>query len=131
MSKLRLNMALRYYDRTAALIDGTVQPEGIELNYVQLKPWETFWRVLHHSEFDVTEISTSGYLTTRERIPKPYIAIPVSPPKFSGMRTSTSMRAQGSASLKTLKEKRSADQSIHRPLQFGHGESCRMSMALI
>jgi 4,5-dihydroxyphthalate decarboxylase len=81
MSKLRLNMALRYYDRTAALIDGTVQPEGIDLNYVQLKPWETFWRVLHHSEFDVTEISTSGYVTTLERNPKPYIAIPVFPSK--------------------------------------------------
>lgn len=131
MSKLRLNMALRYYDRTAALIDGTVQPEGIELNYVQLKPWETFWRVLHHSEFDVTEISTSGYVTTRERISKPYIAIPVFPSKVFRHADIYIKRAQGSGSLKTLKEKRSADQSIHRPLQFGHGESCRMSMALI
>lgn len=78
MSKLRINMALRYYDRTAALIDGSVQPEGIDLNYVQLKPWETFWRVLYHSEFDVAEISTSGYAVTRERNPQPYIASPVS-----------------------------------------------------
>lgn len=81
MQKLRLNMGMRWYDRTAALIDGTVQPEGIDLNYIQLDPHETFWRMLHHSEFDVAELSTSGYLITRERNPQPYIAIPVFPSK--------------------------------------------------
>ena len=81
MSKLHLNMALRWYDRTAALIDGSVQPEGIDLNYIQLPTYETFWRVLRHTEFDVTEIAYSGYLITRERNPQPYIAIPVFPSK--------------------------------------------------
>ena len=81
MSKLHLNLALRWYDRTAALIDGTVQAEGIDLNYVQLQPPETFWRMLHHSEFDVAEMSLSGYLITLERNPQPYIAVPVFPSK--------------------------------------------------
>lgn len=82
MSKLRLNMALRWYDRTAALIDGTVRAEGIDLNYIQVQPYETFWRMLHNSEFDVAELSLSGYLITLERNPPPYTAIPVFPSKM-------------------------------------------------
>ena len=82
MFKLRLNLACHRYDRTAALIDGRVQPEGIDLNYMQVEPWETFWRMLHHSEFDVAELSTSGYLITLERTPPPYIALPVFPSKM-------------------------------------------------
>ena len=82
MSRLRLNMALRWYDRTAALIDGTVQSEGIDLNYIQVQPYETFWRMLHNSEFDVAELSLSGYLITLERNPPPYTAIPVFPSKM-------------------------------------------------
>ena len=34
MSKLRLTFACGPYDRTLALRDGSVQPEGIELNYI-------------------------------------------------------------------------------------------------
>ncbi|MBV9121424.1 MAG: ABC transporter substrate-binding protein [Chloroflexi bacterium] len=82
MSKLRLNLACRFYDRTAPLIDGRVQPEGIDLNYIQVEPYEIFWRMLHHSEFDVAECSTSGYFITLERSPAPYIAIPVFPSKM-------------------------------------------------
>jgi 4,5-dihydroxyphthalate decarboxylase len=80
MSKLKLSMAIARYDRTAALLEGTVQAEGIELNVVPLKVAEIFWRQLHHApEFDVSELSLSGYLVTLERKPPTYIAIPVFP----------------------------------------------------
>lgn len=80
MAKLHLTLACRDYDRTLALINGTVQPEGIDLNYINLGgAAETFWRTLRHAEFDVSEISTSGYLITLERDPQPFIAIPVFP----------------------------------------------------
>lgn len=82
MSKLRLSLGCRWYDRVAPLIDGTVQPEGIDLTFVEGQPAETFWRVLYHSEFDVCEISTAGYLITLEREPAPYIAIPVFPSRL-------------------------------------------------
>jgi hypothetical protein len=42
MSKLRLNMACWDYDRTRALMDGRVQPEGIDLNYINLLPGRLF-----------------------------------------------------------------------------------------
>lgn len=80
MARLRLSMAMDRYDRTWALVDGTVQPEGIDLNVMPLSVGETFWRQLHHRpEFDVCELSLSGYLITLERTPPTYVAIPVFP----------------------------------------------------
>jgi 4,5-dihydroxyphthalate decarboxylase len=80
MTRLRLSIAIDRYDRIWPLMDGTVRPEGIELNIVPLFVGETFWRQLHHRpEFDVCELSLSGYLITLERRPPTYIAIPVFP----------------------------------------------------
>lgn len=73
-------MTVSRYDRTWPLLDGTVQAVGIDLNIVPLSVGEIFWRQLHHApEFDVCELSLSGYLITRERKPPSYIAIPVFP----------------------------------------------------
>ena len=43
MANLRLTLACGPYDRTQALRDGTITPEGIELNYITLQPAEIFW----------------------------------------------------------------------------------------
>ena len=48
MSSLRLTVACGRYDRTQALIDGRVVPEGVELTFIPLRPGETFWRMLNH-----------------------------------------------------------------------------------
>jgi 4,5-dihydroxyphthalate decarboxylase len=67
------------YDRTAALFDGRVQPEGIDLNFVPLRPSEVFWRMLKFQEFEVSELSCANYFVLRSRSETPYIAIPVFP----------------------------------------------------
>ena len=36
MANLRLNFACGPYDRTQALRDGTIKPDGIDLNYITL-----------------------------------------------------------------------------------------------
>ena len=61
MSKLRLTFACGPYDRTLALRDGSIQPEGIELNYIASQPADIFWRMLQFKEFDVSEMSLSNY----------------------------------------------------------------------
>jgi 4,5-dihydroxyphthalate decarboxylase len=38
MADLRLTFACGPYDRTQALRDGTIKPEGIEITYVSLQP---------------------------------------------------------------------------------------------
>ena len=61
MHKLQLTLACGRYDRTQPLIDGRVRPEGVDLTFLPLRPGETFWRMLNHGEFDVSEMSLSSY----------------------------------------------------------------------
>ena len=82
MSKLKLTFACWNYDRTCALMDGSVQPDGIELNYLNMPVEETFFRMLRHKEFDVAELSLSSYTVSLFSEQHPFIAIPVFPSRF-------------------------------------------------
>ncbi|MFL6797222.1 MAG: ABC transporter substrate-binding protein [Xanthobacteraceae bacterium] len=79
MSKLRLTFACGPYDRTAALRDGTIQPEGIDLNYIAAQPADIFWRMLQFSEFEISEMSLSNHATLVSTGQRPFVAIPVFP----------------------------------------------------
>jgi len=79
MANLRLTLACGPYDRTQALRDGTIQPEGIELNYITLQPAEIFWRMLQYKEFDVSEMSLSNTTSLISDGNSPFVAIPVFP----------------------------------------------------
>jgi 4,5-dihydroxyphthalate decarboxylase len=79
MSKLRLTFACGPYDRTAALRDGTLSPEGIDLVYLPLQPAEIFWRMLQYREFDASEMSLSNYTSLVSDGDPPFIAIPSFP----------------------------------------------------
>jgi 4,5-dihydroxyphthalate decarboxylase len=79
MGNLRLTLACGPYDRTQALRDGTIRPEGMELNYLALQPAEIFWRMLQFKEFDAAELSLSNYTTLVSGGHSPFIAIPVFP----------------------------------------------------
>ena len=79
MHKLQLTLACGRYDRTQPLIDGRVKPEGVDLTFLPLRPGETFWRMLNHGEFDVSEMSLSSYTILRSEGDTRFIAIPVFP----------------------------------------------------
>jgi 4,5-dihydroxyphthalate decarboxylase len=70
------------YDRTRALMDGSVQPDGIDLNYLNMPVEETFFRMLRHQEFEAAELSLSSYTVSMSKAPRPFIAIPVFPSRF-------------------------------------------------
>ena len=82
MSKLKLTFGCWNYDRTRALMDGTVQPDGIDLNYLDMPVEETFFRMLRHKEFDVAEMSLSSYTVSMFNEARPFVAIPVFPSRF-------------------------------------------------
>ncbi len=82
MSKLRLVLACWDYDRTRALMDGTVTAEGIELLYLNQPVEETFFRMLRYREYDVSEMSLSSYVASLQREDAPFIAIPAFPSRF-------------------------------------------------
>jgi 4,5-dihydroxyphthalate decarboxylase len=82
VSKLRLTLACWDYDRTRALADGRVAPEGIDLNFLPLHVEETFFRMLRNREFDLAEMSLSSYCVSLTREDPAFVAIPVFPSRF-------------------------------------------------
>jgi 4,5-dihydroxyphthalate decarboxylase len=82
MSRLPLSLACWNYDRTRALMDGTIVPDGIDLTYLNLPVEETFFRMLRNREFDVAEMSLSSYTVSLSREPRPFVAIPIFPSRF-------------------------------------------------
>jgi 4,5-dihydroxyphthalate decarboxylase len=98
-----LAVACGDYDRTKALQDGSVQPEGIELNYIPLQAEEIFWRMSRYQEFDASEWSLSNHLTMVSRGNSPFVAIPIFPSRFfrhSCIFINTDSKIQGPADLK-------------------------------
>ena len=82
MSKLRLTLACWDYDRTRPLIDGRVQPKGIELDIQVLRPRQTFQRMLDDREFHASELSLASYVALKGRGECPFVAIPVAVSKI-------------------------------------------------
>jgi 4,5-dihydroxyphthalate decarboxylase len=85
MAKPKLTIALSHYDRHVPFFDGTVQPEGIELDILivgqsdrQRDGEDRHERMLQNREFDVAELSLSSFLMAKTR-GLPFSAIPVFP----------------------------------------------------
>ena len=77
MSRLQLTFACGDYDRTRALEEGTVRPDGVDLTYLRLPVEETFFRMMRHQEFEVAELSLSSYVLSLRADPAPFVALPV------------------------------------------------------
>ena len=120
MSKLRLTLACGDLDRTRALWDGRVSPEGIDLTYVPLIPEEVFWRMLQYTEFDISEMSLSNYLTERCKSHPRFIAIPVFPSRMFRHGFIFINKKSGIKEPKDLKGKRVGVPEYHSLKVFSH-----------
>lgn len=76
MSRLPITIATWDYDRVRPLVDGRVQIEGCDVNYLTMPVEECFERAFFHGEFEVAEIGFSPYLIALSRGVAPYVAIP-------------------------------------------------------
>ncbi len=79
MGDLNLTLACEDYDRTRALLDGSIKPEGIDLTYLALPVEEIFWRMLRYEDFDIAELSMGAFLVAAAQGRRPFTAIPVFP----------------------------------------------------
>ncbi len=79
MAAVRLSAAFWRYDRTQALLDGRVCPDGFNLDCTVLRPEEAFALASGAAPFDITEVSLSNTLTSVSQGPYPYWLIPVFP----------------------------------------------------
>src|SRR5690349_13366904 len=76
MGKLQLSLAVGPYDRTRALLDGTVQIDGVDSVGMALSPEEIFFRAFRHAEFDICELSLSSFTVKTSQGNCPYIGVP-------------------------------------------------------
>ena len=96
-----LTFACGDYEIMRALKEGIVRPEGIELTVLtDMAPSPRHWRFLRGREFDVAEVSGSGYVAARDQ-DLPFRAIPVFPIAASVTASSSSTRRRASASRPT------------------------------
>jgi 4,5-dihydroxyphthalate decarboxylase len=79
MSDLHLTLACGPFDRTQALRDGSIKPDGIKLTYLALEPAEIFYRMINYREFDISELSMTNYITLVSTGECPFVGIPVFP----------------------------------------------------
>jgi 4,5-dihydroxyphthalate decarboxylase len=76
---VRISLACWDYDRTRAILEGRIRPEGLTVDYLALPPEETFFRMARFREFDVSELSLSSYVVSRRSVDPPFVAVPVFP----------------------------------------------------
>jgi 4,5-dihydroxyphthalate decarboxylase len=106
MTRLRLTIACGDYDRTRGLADGSVRPEGIDVDYVALDPGELFERVARHREFPVAEMSLGTYINLLARGDDGLVGIPVYPSRSFRHSSIYVNRAAGITRPEDLRGKR-------------------------
>lgn len=77
MQRLVLSVAMGDYDRTRALLDGSVRIDGVDPIFMTMSPEEAFFRAFRGGEFDIGELSLSSYTLKVAQGDCPYVAVPV------------------------------------------------------
>jgi 4,5-dihydroxyphthalate decarboxylase len=77
VTNIKLKVACWDYDRTRPLIDNRVQVEGVQAEYIVLRPREAFTRMLEYEEFDVSEVSLSSFARLKANGDDRFVGIPV------------------------------------------------------
>ena len=78
-ARLRLSLACWEYPRTLPILNGEVQPEGIELVTIKSRPGTINWRAFNLNDLDVMEISLSSFIIATSRQQSKWLGIPVFP----------------------------------------------------
>ena len=75
--KLHLTLAVADYPHTAALLNGSIEIEGVEAEFVRVQPQiAAFRRMVRQVEFDVCELAPTTYIIARA-YGAPFVALPI------------------------------------------------------
>jgi 4,5-dihydroxyphthalate decarboxylase len=106
MADLSLTFAVGSPNRLQPVLDGTVRPEGIELQCSVTIAGDLFWLMPRSEPFDVSEMSLTGYLWGIQH-GKRWVALPVFPGWVFGCHADTLVNAHaGITSAADLRGKR-------------------------
>ncbi len=76
-AKVHLKLAISQQPHTQALIDGTIPIEGVDAEFVVVKPQiAAFRRMVRQVEFDVCELAPTTYIIARA-YGAPFVALPI------------------------------------------------------
>ncbi|HXP94252.1 MAG TPA: hypothetical protein VN905_12355 [Candidatus Binatia bacterium] len=75
--QVELSAAFWPNDRSAAVFDGRIVPEGIKLYMSAIFPSEIFWRQLKFADFDFSEMSMSSLFIATSLGQKEWVALPI------------------------------------------------------
>jgi 4,5-dihydroxyphthalate decarboxylase len=107
MAKLQLTFACGLYDRMVPLFTGEVQPDGIDLNFINIdSPREIFDRMGGGQEFDLSEMSSSETIQRHAKGNSAFVALPVFPSRVFRHGHISINRKSGIKSPKDLEGKR-------------------------
>ncbi|MEU0493924.1 4,5-dihydroxyphthalate decarboxylase [Mycobacterium sp. NPDC006124] len=80
MTDTQLDIAFWDYDRTRALVDGTVRIDGVDATFHSGRiVTEIFEKMIRDRAYDVSELGMTYFLRTMELDDPPFLAIPVFP----------------------------------------------------
>ena len=83
MPNVKLRFACALYDRMLPLYTREVRPEGIDLEFiVSDDPRETFDRMVRDQAYDLSEMSSSEFVSRMARGQCPFVALPVFPSRL-------------------------------------------------
>ena len=112
MAKLNLSVAVGAYDRTRALVDGSVQIDGVNAHCMTLSPEEIFFRAFRHAEFDICELSLSSFTVKTAQGNCPYVGVPA----FAALTVAIVLARKGSLHLKVdVRDRRRPIRIVDRP----------------
>lgn len=77
MADLELSLIMGANARSLPILDGSIQPEGIQLTCTTAHPSEIFWRQLKFAEFDVSEMSMSSLLMAMANGNEEWVGLPI------------------------------------------------------
>jgi len=77
VKKVHLTLAIADYPHTAALLDGSIEIEGVDAEFVRVTPQiAAFRRMVRQVEFDVCELAPTTYIIARA-YGAPFVALPI------------------------------------------------------
>lgn len=82
MAQYKIRLACRNYDRTEAIIRGSIKLSGVNLEVTQIDQPRVLFTRMFDGEFDVSEFSLAEYVYYTSRNNSEFIAIPVFPSKI-------------------------------------------------
>jgi len=115
MAPLKLSLACWNYDRVRALADGSVRPDGIEIEFKTAPQVGQIMERAMRLDYDVAELGLTYYLRSLELPDPPFIAIPVFPNRLFRHSAIFINRASGIRTPQDLAGKRMGE--LHR---YGH-----------